>query len=143
MARLSRLAHFLFWSPKRGSLRVQIVVAALFLCTGVAAVAGLYGGAAIGWIWLLGGVGYSAQAAYMYVDRRKNPDPRDPEPGQVWTASDGRQLTIEGSDGDTVRCSRYDPRTGVTDVWVGSRAAFEALAEDEESRRPELSASAH
>jgi hypothetical protein len=127
MSRLARLAHFLFWSPKRGSPWVIVSVAVLFVFLGLSAVTGLIGYTPVGWIWLAMAAGYAANGAYMFVDRRKNPTPLDPQPGHVWAASDGRELTIEGIDGDIVRCSRYDPRTGVTDAWVGSWDRFQEL----------------
>jgi hypothetical protein len=68
-----------------------------------------------------------AMGVYRFVDRRNNPDPSEPAVGSTWKTGDGRRMTVGGIDGAIVRCSRFDPRTGTTAAWVGSREALQEL----------------
>jgi hypothetical protein len=94
---------------------------------GVSALGAPHHQAIVGYVSLAFGALYLAQAVSIFVDRRDNPDPPNSEVGREWTTSDGRRLTVLGIDGDTVRCERWDPLTGVTDAWVGSWDRFQAV----------------
>jgi hypothetical protein len=44
--------------------------------------------------------------------------------GQVWRTPHGKRLTTSGIEGDSIDCNGHDPKTFVTDAYVGTRDEF-------------------
>jgi hypothetical protein len=116
------VSRFGFELPHQGRPWPYVLAGVSFVALGVSALVKR------DWVmvgYIAFGMWYLAMGVYRFVDRRAHPE--DPSEGMTRTTSDAKELTITGIDGDTVRCSRFDPQTGKTDAWVGSWSAFEDL----------------